>query len=40
MLSNIKSLNSTEIMLKTEECTRSRANTINFGEKGKPGSRI
>ncbi|CAD8204870.1 unnamed protein product [Paramecium octaurelia] len=40
MLSTIKSINSTEKILKTEEIVRSRANTINLGEKGRPCSRV
>lgn len=40
MLSTIKSINSTEKILKTEEITRSRANTINLGDKCRPGSRV
>ncbi|CAD8120925.1 unnamed protein product [Paramecium sonneborni] len=40
MLSTIKSINSTEKILKPEEINRSRANTINLGEKCRPVSRV
>lgn len=40
MLSTIKSINSIDKISKPEEITRSRANTINFGEKCRPASRI